>query len=121
MKFTQLKQLLYTVATSLAVVLSVSVVSPLNASATTHMSTMPHEVSSSLLNCVNQHHVSSGVANEIATRNIEDTDPIEREIPYFVQFQKLKPIYTKAAPKDIYHSSSFRPPDIVQLTSNIRF
>lgn len=121
MKLLRIKQFFNTIAVFAAIFMSFGVGTPVTAMSSTSMDGMPHEASINLQNCINQHHVVPGTATKIDTDELDDNDPQPQPLPYFTQFQSASFDTTQTPPKDITRSSSYRPPDLVRLTNNIRF
>lgn len=123
MKFTRFRQFVSSTALAVSVVFSLGMGMPAAAMSTTPMDGMTHE-GTIVTNCTNLHHVAPGTVKNISADKLEEDDddqPSPKPLPYFVQFQKVAAEQPRVAPKDIVRSSSYRPPDIIRLTSNIRF
>ena len=122
MKFTRFRQFAASAALAVAVVFSLGMGMPAAAMSTTPMDGMTHE-GTMVSNCTTLHHVAPGTVENIAADKLEEDDdePSPKPLPYFVQFQKAIAEQPRVDPKDIVRSSSYRPPDIIRLTSNIRF
>lgn len=122
MKFARLKQFATSAALALSVVFSFGIGMPAAAMAATPMDGMAHE-NTNLINCITQHQVAPGPAQKTVIDNQQDEDdePTPKPLPYFVLFQTAFIELRQATPKDIVRSSSYYPPDIIRLTSNIRF
>lgn len=122
MNFKCHKRFITNISFAISIILSLSVGLPAMALSNTSMDEMPHE-NISVIDCISQHHVSTGVAEKISSDKFEiEDDEIAPDLtPYFVQFQKPYVNEQQTKPKDIVISPSFNPPDIIRLTSNIRF
>jgi alpha/beta superfamily hydrolase len=121
MKFARLKQYAVSTALTLSIIFSFGMGMPAAAFATTPMDGMAHE-NTAVINCINQHHVAPGPAEKTVIDNLDDDDePTPKPLPYFVQFQTAFVEQRQTTPEDIVRSSSYNPPDIIRLTSNIRF
>lgn len=120
MKFARLKQYAMSTALALSIIFSFGMSMPSSAMAASSMDTMSHE-GTTVSSCMSQHHVAPGAAKETTIDQREDDEPTPEPQPYFVQFQSGYVEQRQATPKDIVRSSSYNPPDIIRLTSNIRF
>lgn len=122
MKFAHLKQFATSAALILSIVFSFGMSMPAAAIATSPMDSMAHE-NTSVINCINQHYVAPGATEKTVIDQLEDEEdePTPKSLPYFVQFQTEFVEQHQAVPKDIVRSPSYHPPDIIRLTSNIRF
>ncbi len=120
MKFARLKQYATSAALALSIVFSFGMGMPAAAMATTPMDGMAHE-NTSVLDCVNQHHVTTGTTQKTDIDQLEDEDePAPKPQPYYAQFQTGFVVRHQAAPADIIRSSSYHPPDIIILTAKLR-
>lgn len=122
MKFARLKQFATSATLALSIVFSFGMGMPAAAMAATPMDGMAHE-NTNVINCINQHHTAPGAAEKTKVDQLEneDDEPAPKPLPYFVQFQTGFVEQHRTAPKDITLSPSYHPPDIIRLTSNIRF
>ena len=107
----------------LPVVVAISIIIPAIAGSPTFaMSSMDDMGHSNvdIVSCMNQHQVPTATAiKELDQVDNEDDDPIPPEITYFnpTELRYDQPAKQKT---DLIRSSSFRPPDIVILTANLR-
>ena len=115
------KQFLKTIVLAGAIALPFGVGMPVSAMSATPMEGMSHQATTNLENCLNQHHVTPGIGQKVAPDEQKNTDPEPLPLPYFAQFQSDSIPKDQQPPIDIVRSSSFRPPDIIRLTNNIRF
>lgn len=107
----------------LAIVVAISIILPAVAGSPTFaMSSMDNMGHSDvdIVSCMNQHQVPTPpTAKEIDQLKNEDDDGVPQELPYYLG---LSTNYgePKKQKTNLIASSSFRPPDIVILTSNLR-
>ena len=107
----------------LAIVVAISIILPAVAvSPTFAMSSMGDMGHSNvdIVSCMNQHQAPTPpTAKEIDQLKNEDDDGVPQELPYYLG---LSTNYgePKKQKTNLIASSSFRPPDIVILTSNLR-
>jgi hypothetical protein len=120
MKLRSTRQFLNYLAVNAMVFLSLALGMPAMAMSPTSMTGMSHETSSNLLQCTTQHQATPGTTLKIVTEDTKE-DESPQPVPYFTQFQQSSIDTTQAPPTDIIESSSYRPPDIIRLTNNIRF
>ncbi|MBL8122309.1 hypothetical protein JNM87_06200 [Candidatus Saccharibacteria bacterium] len=108
---------------TLAIVVAISIILPAVAGSPTFaMSSMDDMGHSNvdIVSCMNQHQVPTPpTAKEIDQLKNEDDDGVPQELPYYLG---LSTNYgePKKQKTNLIASSSFRPPDIVILTSNLR-
>lgn len=107
----------------LAIVVAISIILPAVAGSPTFaMSSMDNMGHSDvdIVSCMNQHQVPTPpTAKEIDQLKNEDDDGPPQELPYYLG-QSTKYGEPKKQRTNLIASSSFRPPDIVILTSNLR-
>ena len=120
MNFAHLKQYAASAALALSIVFSFGMGVPAAAMAATPMDGMAHE-NTSVIDCVNQHHVTPGTTEKTDIDQLDDEDePAPKPQPYYIQFQTGFNVQHQAAPTDIIRSSSYHPPDIIILTAKLR-
>ena len=108
---------------TLAIVVAISIILPAVAGSPTFaMSSMDDMGHSNvdIVSCMNQHQVPTPpTAKEIDQLKNEDDDGVPQELPYYLG---LSTNYgePKKQKTNLIASSSFRPPDIVILTANLR-
>lgn len=108
---------------TLAIVVAISIILPAVAGSPTFaMSSMDNMGHSDvdIVSCMNQHQVPTPpTAKEIDQLKNEDDDGVPQELPYYLG---LSTNYgePKKQKTNLIASSSFRPPDIVILTANLR-
>lgn len=105
------------------IVVAISIIIPAIAGsptfATSSMDDMGHS-DVDIVSCMTQHQVPTAAAiKELDQVDSEDDDPIPPEITYFNPSELRYDQPTKQK-TDLIRSSSFRPPDIVILTANLR-
>lgn len=122
MKLARIKQFATSVAIAVSTVFSLGMGMPVAAMPASPMEGMDHG-STSITNCIDQHHVAPGASQKVKADEPkdEDNEPTPQPLPYFMQFQKVYAQQQQVTPQDITRSSSYRPPDILRLTSNVRF
>jgi hypothetical protein len=107
----------------LAIVVAISIILPAVAGSPTFaMSSMDNMGHSDvdIVSCMNQHQVPTPpTAKEIDQLKNEDDDGAPQELPYYLG-QSTNYGEPKKQRTNLIASSSFRPPDIVILTSNLR-
>lgn len=107
----------------LAIVVAISIILPAIAGSPTFaMSSMDNMGHSDvdIVSCMNQHQVPTPpTAKEIDQLKNEDDDGAPQELPYYLG-QSTNYGEPKKQRTNLIASSSFRPPDIVILTSNLR-
>lgn len=108
---------------TLAIVVAISIILPAVAGSPTFaMSSMDNMGHSNvdIVSCMNQHQVPTPpTAKEIDQLKNEDDDGAPQELPYYLG-QSTNYGEPKKQRTNLIASSSFRPPDIVILTSNLR-
>ncbi len=108
---------------TLAIVVAISIILPAVAGSPTFaMSSMDNMGHSDvdIVSCMNQHQVPTPpTAKEIDQLKNEDDDGAPQELPYYLG-QSTNYGEPKKQRTNLIASSSFRPPDIVILTSNLR-
>ena len=107
----------------LAIVVAISIILPAVAGSPTFaMSSMDNMGHSDvdIVSCMNQHQVPTPpTAKEIDQLKNEDDDGAPQELPYYLG-QSTNYGEPKKQRTNLIASSSFRPPDIVILTENLR-
>lgn len=107
----------------LPIVVAISIILPAVAGSPTFaMSSMDNMGHSDvdIVSCMNQHQVPTPpTAKEIDQLKNEDDDGAPQELPYYLG-QSTNYGEPKKQRTNLIASSSFRPPDIVILTSNLR-
>ena len=107
----------------LAIVVAISIILPAVAGSPTFaMSSMDNMGHSDvdIVSCMNQHQVPTPpTAKEIDQLKNEDDDGAPQELPYYLG-QSTNYGEPKKQRTNLIASSSFRPPDIVILTANLR-
>lgn len=107
----------------LAIVVAISIILPAIAGSPTFaMSSMDNMGHSDvdIVSCMNQHQVPTPpTAKEIDQLKNEDDDGAPQELPYYLG-QSTNYGEPKKQRTNLIASSSFRPPDIVILTANLR-
>ena len=108
---------------TLAIVVAISIILPAVAGSPTFAMSSMDDMGHSdvdIVSCMNQHQVlTPPTAKEIDQLKNEDDDGVPQELPYYLG---LSTNYgePKKQKTNLIASSSFRPPDIVILTSNLR-
>lgn len=108
---------------TLALVVAISIILPAVAGSPTFAMSSMDDMGHSdvdIVSCMNQHQVPTPpTAKEIDQLKNEDDDGVPQELPYYLG---LSTNYgePKKQKTNLIASSSFRPPDIVILTSNLR-
>ena len=107
----------------LPIVVAISIIIPAVAGSPTFAMSSMDDMGHSevdIVSCMNQHQVPTATAiKELDQVDNEDDDPIPPEITYLnpTELRYDQPAKQKT---DLMRSSSFRPPDIVILTANLR-
>lgn len=108
---------------TIAIVVAISIILPAVAGSPTFVMSSMDDMGHSnvdIVSCMNQHQVPTPpTAKEIDQLKNEDDDGVPQELPYYLG---LSTNYgePKKQKTNLIASSSFRPPDIVILTSNLR-